>query len=236
MSCSRKLLIVTNSFAVFLGLLVIGLGLYLSFAAEDDRLFLKAFPLVLTFGLFGFGGFIFLIGGLGIVGLCSRSKCMFYLYIVLTTLAFFITIIGTPLVLLYANDVNTIDDVDTLVGGVEKDFQDALVKFATDEPKQWKDGQDLLQCCGINLSAMFYDYAAIGKTVNDVLTGGLSVCVCGVVCVHVYVCACVWLCSRVCARVCVCVCMCVSVCDDFVRGSGGTLAPESLSVCDSRNS
>lgn len=130
------------------GMLVVGLvGVSLSGGV------LLVLPPQAYFTFLAFGGYSVLVICAGIFGQKSRVELCFLFYVLFMALGLIAQTLGYCFLLLYAHDVATIQSLDGAAIDAQNTLEDHLLKFALDQPEDWKTTQDALDCCGVDFEA-----------------------------------------------------------------------------------
>ncbi|UJR25338.1 hypothetical protein I4U23_006688 [Adineta vaga] len=150
----RGILLLLNIIFVLLGVVLVGLGIYLKvdthFAAILDRLahvsnFQSQSLGFLAFILIGGGIFTVLISLLGCIGTLRHNRCLLYSYAIIVIVLMILELAGFITAFAYRNKLESVYN-----DGLTKAFTDALDNNDTIVLNVFHDLEHSLKCCGIN--------------------------------------------------------------------------------------
>jgi len=153
--CSTKTFIVTVSLWFLVSLGALGFTMYAQFAGPGIFLVVPDVVYIVFTGLFALWT---VVSFAGIMVKTCHSEVALIFFIVMNFLTVIITVAGVTFVLLYANDISTIESLDNAAGTAQSDASVSILEWATDYATEWAKIQEDLQCCGYNFETTTLEF------------------------------------------------------------------------------
>jgi energy-coupling factor transporter transmembrane protein EcfT len=152
---SKRILLGVNILALVLALVVIGLTCYVTFGSDTGIAYIDGIPVEVFYVMIAFAGFVAIVSGVGVLGVCLQSKFFVILFTFLDILLALVLLIVAIFVLLYSNGISTDPTIDNALGVVQDSVETEFMTRAIEFPDVWVVTQEGFACCGIDLNSTY---------------------------------------------------------------------------------